>query len=521
MADTPPRGSRIPGARTTLTGTGRGGTTAPMATVTPPPPEATSSDGWNLEGDDVDQLEGGATSADLLRRKFVDESGLRTSVNAAPTNKMMPAVRQRVSTPGSGTPTSTPSGGPDVQTSTTLRDLPAVQPRALFGSQTPATATSGTVIASSPPPATAPAGGATTDDGGRARVRDVPMPEPAGSARKTAVDQPLPASVAAAVAAARAATPSTAAAATPPTAATIPATSSATAAATSTGPSSATADAELKRAPTRIVERVVASSPALTPTAAPPASDSTSVGPPPSAPASRSTAPGGRDEETSSGRARVEVARHVLTGELDPRLVLLTEPDSPRSASFRVLRHRLAESGNPRLIAVSSPERGDGKTMTAANLALALGERGRARVLLVEANLRTPDLATVFGFLPPTCFARQLAAHREHPLDPWTVVEIADRGLHVAAIHPDTPRGALVDGVALGVALAALPRAGYDYVVIDTPAVLGAADVNLVADYAHGVLLVSRAGKTTARALRRAVEQVAPAHLLGLMLLDA
>jgi Mrp family chromosome partitioning ATPase len=461
-----------------------------MPTVAQPPPSS-AGDGWNLEDEPID---GGPTSADLLGRRFgpVDESGLRTAVNAAPTNRM-PVVRQRVSTPGAGTPAT--GGGPDVHSSTTLRDLPAVQPvvqpRSLFGAATsPATSTA------SPPttPATAPAGGVADDASARARVRDVPLVEPAGA-----------------------------------TAAAIPASSSATAAATAGAP---TADPK-RAAPTRILDRAAAlgatMSPAPPPAAAPATatpsatSDTTSVGPPPSAPPARSTGAGARDrdEETATGRTRVEVARHVLAGELDPRLVLLTEPDSPRSASFRVLRHRLAENGNPRLIAVSSPERGDGKTTTAANLALALGERGRARVLLVEANLRTPDLATVFGFLPPTCFARQLAAHREHPMDAWSVVDIADTGLHVAAVHPDTARGALVDGVALGVALAALARAGYDYVVVDTPAVLGAADVNLVADYAHGVLLVSRAGKTTARALRRAVEQVAPAHLLGLMLLDA
>jgi Mrp family chromosome partitioning ATPase len=461
VADTPPRGSRIPGARTTLTGTGRAGTTTPMPTVsaTPAPPAPSESDGWNLEDEEI---EGGATSPES-RRRFgpLDESGLRTAVNASPTNRM-PVVRQRVSTPGAGTPTT----GPDVHTSTTLRDLPPVpvQPSALFGAVT-----------------TEPA-----------RVRDVPMPEPAASARKTTVDQPMPAAVAALVSA----------------------TSSATAAATAP-------QSDPKRGPTtKILDRIVA-----TPSLASSGSissrepsglpvEATSVGAPPKAPSAQP------EDEIASG-PRVEVARHVLTGELDPRLVLLTETDSPRAASFRVLRHRLVENGNPRLIAVSSPDRGDGKTTAAANLALALAERGRARVLLVEANLRTPDLATVFGFLPPVCFARQLAAHRERPLDPWTVVDVGDTGLHVAAIHPETARGALVDGVALGVALAALPRAGYDYVVIDTPSVLGAADVNLVADYAHGVLLVSRSGKTTARALRRAVEQVAPSHLLGLMLLDA
>jgi Mrp family chromosome partitioning ATPase len=222
-------------------------------------------------------------------------------------------------------------------------------------------------------------------------------------------------------------------------------------------------------------------------------------------------------------KAKVWVATHKPPADPDARLIMLNEPDSARAASFRVLRHRLAERGDPRTIVVTSAVAGEGKTTCAANLAMALGECGRAKVLLVEANLRRPSLAALFGFLPPECFSIQLAKHRDKPLDPWSVVEAFTPSLHVLAVKPgpeneDRP---LLDGVAFGNAMDMLKRSGYDYIVIDTPSVLGSADVNLAADFSDGVLLTTWARKSTSRDLRRALDQLSPAKLLGVTLLDA
>ena len=203
----------------------------------------------------------------------------------------------------------------------------------------------------------------------------------------------------------------------------------------------------------------------------------------------------------------------------DPRLVLLEDPDSVRAACFRVLRHRLAQRGDPRVIVVSSAERREGKTTCAVNLALALAEGGHARVALIEANVRTPSLAAMFGFRPQPCFATQVLLHRDEPREPWEAAVITAH-LHLMAMRQaDAPRP-ILDGPSLGAALTTLRRA-YDYLVVDTPPVLGSADVNLLEDAADGVLLVARSGRSTSRALRRAMEQLSPDRILGLALLDA
>jgi len=204
----------------------------------------------------------------------------------------------------------------------------------------------------------------------------------------------------------------------------------------------------------------------------------------------------------------------------DPRLTLFLDPDSERAAAFRVLRHHLLELGRPQVIVVSSPNRLEGKTTTAMNLALALAECGRAKVLLAEAHMRKPQLASVFKVIPPWCFAEQLAAHRNQPQLPWSFIEIPQLWLHVAPVNPRIDQQQLLDAPAFTIAMERLRLAGYDHVVIDGPPVLGSADVNLMADAADAVLLAVRARHTTSRDLRKAIDQLGGTKVVGTVLVE-
>jgi Mrp family chromosome partitioning ATPase len=212
---------------------------------------------------------------------------------------------------------------------------------------------------------------------------------------------------------------------------------------------------------------------------------------------------------------------HLPTDESpDSRLELVIDPDSDRSAQFRVLRHHLLELGKPQVIVVASPCQGDGKTTTALNLALALAECGRAKVLLADANVRRPQLANVFRVLPPWCFYEQLVMHRNQPMAPWSFIDIPQLWLHVAPINPRIEKTQLLDAVAFDIAMERLRIAGYDHVVIDAPPVLGSADVNLMADAADGVVLALRAKRSTSRDLRKAVDQLGGNKVIGTVLVE-
>jgi Mrp family chromosome partitioning ATPase len=223
----------------------------------------------------------------------------------------------------------------------------------------------------------------------------------------------------------------------------------------------------------------------------------------------------------SGAPPQVDLTQHHLPEDnVDPRLDLLIDPDSERSAAFRVLRHHLLEIGRPQVVIVTSPQGGDGKTTTAVNLALALAECGRAKTLLVETHVRRPQLTNVFQFVPPWCFAEQLAAHRHQPTMPWSLIDIPQLWLHVAAINPRTEQTQLLDGPAFAIAMERLRLAGYDHIVVDAPPVLGSADVNLMTDAADSVVFALRARRSNTRDLRRAIEQLGTDKVAGTVLLQ-
>ena len=227
----------------------------------------------------------------------------------------------------------------------------------------------------------------------------------------------------------------------------------------------------------------------------------------------------GRSPAVSGPPSEIGLTQHHLPDEkADPRLTLVIDPDSERAAAFRVLRHHLLEIGRPQCIAVTSAGQGDGKTTTAVNLALALSECGRAKVLLVETHVRRPQLSTIFKLVPPWCFAEQLAAHRHQPMLPWSLVEIPSLWLHVGAINPRIEKTQLLDGPAFSIAMERLRLGGYDHIVVDGPPVLGSADANLMADAVDAVVLAVRAERTTARDLRRAIDQLGAEKVAGTVL---
>jgi cellulose biosynthesis protein BcsQ len=63
-------------------------------------------------------------------------------------------------------------------------------------------------------------------------------------------------------------------------------------------------------------------------------------------------------------------------------------------------------------------------------------------------------------------------------------------------------------------------RKAFDYIIIDGPSVLESADVNLIQDTADGIVMAVRGKHSDARSLKRAMDQVSPAPVLGVALVE-
>lgn len=202
-------------------------------------------------------------------------------------------------------------------------------------------------------------------------------------------------------------------------------------------------------------------------------------------------------------------------------LVMLADPKSPAAEAYRALAANLQFAYGERrvqTIGLTSASVAEGKSTTAANLALALAEGGR-RVIAIDADLRRPSLHTLFGCALEEGLSNLLLSAE---LATLPLQETASRGVRLLSSGPSlvNPLEALssrrFDQVL------AIARGQADFVLVDTAPAGALADSAVVAPRLEGMLLVVSAGRTKRDLARRAREQLdrVNANVLGVVLTD-
>ena len=198
----------------------------------------------------------------------------------------------------------------------------------------------------------------------------------------------------------------------------------------------------------------------------------------------------------------------------DSRLVSLGKEGSLGAEKFRFLAVRLRQLRQSRplkkvLITSSIPQ--EGKSTVAANLACTLARRKPQKTLLLEGDLRRPNIAAQFGLgkLPGLCEwlsgeTPTINIYRLEGLGVW---------LLPAGSAPQNPLELMQSGK-LSILMEQL-EAWFDWIVIDSPPVLPLADTSLWSRLADGILLVTRKGTTEKQQLQRGLEAIEKSKLLG------
>jgi capsular exopolysaccharide synthesis family protein len=189
------------------------------------------------------------------------------------------------------------------------------------------------------------------------------------------------------------------------------------------------------------------------------------------------------------------------------------------SESFRAVRTNLlfssAEEGG-RSVVITSTGPGEGKTVIATNLAVALAQAGQ-RVLLIDADMRKPRVHIVLERSQEPGLSNVLVGNAKAS---EAVQTTAVPGLWVmpAGLHPPNPAELL--GSKRFKDLMASVSQHFDWVMIDTPPVMAVTDSSVVAHLATGVLFVVGAEMTSRHAGLRALEQLehARAKFIGAVL---
>lgn len=186
-----------------------------------------------------------------------------------------------------------------------------------------------------------------------------------------------------------------------------------------------------------------------------------------------------------------------------------------RKLGLRIEGLKEALKGELHVLAVTSPLMGEGKTSTAANLALSLASGEGRRVVLVDGDLRNPNVWSFFGEPPRKGFLDLLLGRAEIR---DAAVPTEHGGLDVLALPRPSERRIEVLPVDRVRSVFQKLRQEYDFVVVDAPPYLPVADTAALARLADGVVLVVRSGQTPRHAVQRVLELMDRQKLIGFVL---
>jgi protein-tyrosine kinase len=201
----------------------------------------------------------------------------------------------------------------------------------------------------------------------------------------------------------------------------------------------------------------------------------------------------------------------------DSLLIDITRPHEAPMEEFRTLRTRLnhMKSLQPiHTIVVTSPSPAEGKSLSAANLALAESHLAGNSTLLADFDFRRPIVHTMFGLDRSPGITDYLLG--KVPLHKC-IKKIAGTTLYVmpageAVINPLE----LLNLREVKLLMDRLPSL-FNWIILDSPPLLFAADANLLSTLSHGTLLVVRIGHTTIDSVTRAMQSLCNNNVLGIV----
>ena len=181
------------------------------------------------------------------------------------------------------------------------------------------------------------------------------------------------------------------------------------------------------------------------------------------------------------------------------------------SEAFRAVRTNVLFSSadeGPKVIVVTSAGPGEGKTLVASNLAVAMAQAAQ-RVLLMDADMRRPRVHSLFGIAQEPGLSNVLVGNAK-PSDAVRITSVPGLWAMPAGMIPPNP-AELLGSKRFKEFLGTLGQ-HFDCVIVDTPPVMAVTDSSIAAHVATGLIFVLGAEMTTRHTAQRAVEQLSHAR---------
>ena len=212
------------------------------------------------------------------------------------------------------------------------------------------------------------------------------------------------------------------------------------------------------------------------------------------------------------------VSYDISPARVEPHLVAVSQPRSAYCEQFRSLRTKLLQAGERqqmRAVVITSAGVGEGKTLTALNLAWMLAQTEGMRALIIDSDLRQPCATEYLGIEVEHGLSDVLGGTL--PLEK-AIIRLDPAGLFLL------PGGKAREDVAellSGPSYARLltdVRRMFDFIIIDAPPLGIFTDANVLMNRADGALIVVRSRKTRYALLEKLLEQLPTEKMLGVVL---
>jgi len=215
------------------------------------------------------------------------------------------------------------------------------------------------------------------------------------------------------------------------------------------------------------------------------------------------------------------VVKRLENTVLDQRLVSFHDSTSPIGEQYKILRTNIQSlkcKKDYRSFAITSSIGGEGKTVTALNLAITMAQGSNNKsVLLIDADMRKGRVTKYLGIKSHMGLS-EILRDKVSAESVFTSVGIENLSFILSGKPPKHP-SELLNSKKMERFLAAC-RTKFDYILIDAPPVLPVTDACILGPMVDGVIMVVQAGRTQADAIKHAEARLnqARAKILGYVL---
>jgi len=204
---------------------------------------------------------------------------------------------------------------------------------------------------------------------------------------------------------------------------------------------------------------------------------------------------------------------------INPKVITYSDPASIVAEAYRVIRSNIQFSNPDRVlkrIVITSYGSMEGKTLTISNLAVAYAYTGK-KILLVDADLRKPKVAQIFGMGNDCGLSNLLSGYAQYQ---QCIKSTVVKNLHILPGGPASPNPSEMLGSDEMVNLLNKLDENYDIILLDTPPVGFVTDAQILSTICSGVVLVvaSKQTDTNAALQAKSLLESVNANIIGVIL---